>query len=79
MVWAGAEALRPLLPDVTGLAKIDSAVRQRYSAALASLQRGGATDLGGMLSLAASQLDPARRGVVVYIGATACRPWASCH
>lgn len=68
MVWAGAEALRPLLPDVAGLAKIDSAVRQRYSAALASLQRGGATDLGGMLSLAASQLDPARRGVVVYIG-----------
>ena len=68
VVWAGAESLRPLLPDLTGLAKIDTAVRQRYSAALASLSRGGATDLGGMLTLAASQLDPARRGVVVYIG-----------
>lgn len=67
-VWAGAESLRPLLADVPGLTKIDSAVRQRYSAALASLERGGATDLGGMLTLAASRLDPARRGVVVYIG-----------
>lgn len=68
MVWAGAESLRPLLADATGLAKVDSALRQRYSAALASLERGGATDLGGMLTQAASQLDPARRGVVIYIG-----------
>lgn len=68
MVWAGAESLRPLLPEATGLAKLDTALRQRYSAALATLERGGATDLGGMLTQAASQLDPARRGVVVYVG-----------
>ncbi|MBK7579408.1 MAG: AgmX/PglI C-terminal domain-containing protein [Myxococcales bacterium] len=68
VVWAGADALRPLLPDATGLVKIDSTLRQRYSAALASLERGGATDLGSMLTEAASRLDPARRGIVVYIG-----------
>lgn len=68
MVWAGAESLRPLLGDAGGLAKIDTVMRQRYSAALATLARGGATDLGSMLTRAASALDPTRRGLVVYIG-----------
>ncbi|HEY8086896.1 MAG TPA: AgmX/PglI C-terminal domain-containing protein, partial [Polyangiaceae bacterium] len=34
----------------------------------ASVERGGATDLGALLTDAASQLDPKRRGAVVYIG-----------
>jgi Vault protein inter-alpha-trypsin domain len=68
VVWSGAEALRPVLPDTPGMVKIDASLERRYSAALATLPRGGATDLGAMLTSAAAALDPARRGVIVYVG-----------
>src|SRR6185503_7967411 len=47
---------------------IDDDARRRIIAGLASLERGGATDLGAMLAEAAAALDPARRGAIVYIG-----------
>ncbi len=68
LVWAGADALRPVLPNVQKLGPIDAGVRQRYSAGLATLERGGATDLGTMLTEAARALDPKRRSAIVYIG-----------
>jgi Ca-activated chloride channel family protein len=67
-VWAGDDALRPLLEDRAELAPVDEATRRRISATLANLERGGASDLGAMLAAAAQKLDPARRGAVVYIG-----------
>ncbi len=67
-IWSGADGLRPLLPDVKGPVAVDAKLRQRVSIALSSLERGGATDLGGMLAEAARGLDPERRGAVVYIG-----------
>jgi tetratricopeptide (TPR) repeat protein len=68
VVWAGAEELRPVVPTMTELATLDDSGRQRLLAALATLERGGATDLGTMLARAASSLDPTRRGAVLYLG-----------
>ena len=67
-VWAGDTGLRPVLADRPGLAAVDDAARRRILAALATVERGGATDLGGMLGDAAASLDPARRSAIVYIG-----------
>ena len=39
-----------------------------WLAGLAAVERGGATDIGALLTGAASRLDPARRGTVIYIG-----------
>ncbi|MEZ4221284.1 MAG: AgmX/PglI C-terminal domain-containing protein [Polyangiaceae bacterium] len=68
MLWSGADVLRPLLPDVKQATVVDDKLRERASVAMSVLERGGATDLGGMLAEAARGLDPARRGAVVYIG-----------
>jgi Ca-activated chloride channel family protein len=68
VVWAGADALRPVVAGATALGAVDASLRQRYSAALATLERGGATDLGTMLTEAARVLDPKRRSAIVYIG-----------
>jgi tetratricopeptide (TPR) repeat protein len=67
-VWASDTGLRPVLADRPALARVDEAERRRVLAGLAGLDRGGATDLGAVLAEAASRLDPARRGVVVYVG-----------
>ncbi|HVJ21064.1 MAG TPA: AgmX/PglI C-terminal domain-containing protein, partial [Polyangiaceae bacterium] len=42
--------------------------RKAWLAGLASVERGGATDLGALLTEAASKLDPKRRGAIVYVG-----------
>ncbi len=68
VVWAGDDALRPVLADRAALAPVDAAGRRAILTALAAAPRGGATDLGNVLSQAAAALDPARRGAVVYIG-----------
>ncbi|AKT39052.1 VIT domain-containing protein [Chondromyces crocatus] len=65
-VWAGDSALRPVAGG--GLTAVDPARREAILSALASVERGGATDLGAMLAAAAEALDPARRGAVIYIG-----------
>ncbi|MFO0757018.1 MAG: VIT domain-containing protein [Byssovorax sp.] len=67
-IWAGDTSLRPVLPDRRGFSPVDPAARRAILAGLASIDRGGATDLGAMLAEAAASLDPARRGAVVYIG-----------
>jgi Ca-activated chloride channel family protein len=67
-VWAGDAALRPVADGSGEFLPVDQARRQRLGAGLAALERGGATDLGAVISEAASRLDPKRRGAVVYIG-----------
>ncbi len=68
VVWAGDVGLRPVVPGKDKLAAIDEDARRSILTGLAKLERGGATDLGAMLSAAAEALDPARRSAVVYIG-----------
>jgi Ca-activated chloride channel family protein len=68
VVLAGDDGLRPIVPGWSKLAKVDAAARARVRDALSELARGGSTDLGAMLTLAARELDPARRSAVVYIG-----------
>ncbi|MEO5728530.1 MAG: AgmX/PglI C-terminal domain-containing protein, partial [Byssovorax sp.] len=67
-VWAGDTGLRPVVADLPGFAAVNDASRRRILAGIAAVERGGATDLGAMLSEAAGRLDPARRGAIVYIG-----------
>ncbi len=67
-VWAGDTGLRPVVADLPGFAAVNDASRRRILAGLAGVERGGATDLGAMLSEAAARLDPAHRGAIVYIG-----------
>ena len=50
------------------LTTLDDGKRRAWLEGLAAVERGGATDLGALLTDAASQLDPKRRGAVVYIG-----------
>ncbi|HZF56444.1 MAG TPA: VIT domain-containing protein [Polyangiaceae bacterium] len=70
VVWSGDAGLRAVVPGRDKLAPIDKAAREAILTSLAALPRGGATDLGAMLSEAASALDAGgdRRGAVVYIG-----------
>jgi Ca-activated chloride channel family protein len=68
LVLAGDDGLRPVVPGWTKLGKVDAAARVKVQDALSEIARGGATDLGAMLALAARELDPARRGAIVYIG-----------
>ncbi|MEZ4312310.1 MAG: VIT domain-containing protein [Polyangiaceae bacterium] len=68
VVWAGDVALRPVVKGRDKLATIDDAARREIATGMAQLSRGGATDLGAVLSAAAAAIDPARRGAVVYIG-----------
>lgn len=68
LVLAGDDALRPVVPGWTKLAKVDAGTRSQVQDALSQIARGGASDLGAMLTLAARELDPARRGAIVYIG-----------
>jgi tetratricopeptide (TPR) repeat protein len=78
-VWAGDAALRPVVEpagqagpqagvNASPLRPVDEASRRAILQSLATVERGGATDLGAMLTQAAATLDPARRGAVVYIG-----------
>ena len=67
-VWAGDVTLRPVVASRPALAPIDEAARREILRSIATIERGGATDLGAMLSQAAATLDPSRRGAVVYIG-----------
>lgn len=67
-VFAGDVSLRPVVGQKPGLSAVDEAGRQEILRNIATIERGGATDMGAMLSQAAAVLDPNRRGVVVYIG-----------
>ena len=68
LVWAGDDALRPVVPGLDKPAKVDEALRQRVLSELGHLERGGASDLGAMIASAADGFDPTREQAVVYIG-----------
>ncbi len=68
VVLAGDDDLRPVVPGMAKLTQVDAAARQRVQDALSQVARGGATDLGAMLSSAARELEPSRRSAIVYIG-----------
>jgi tetratricopeptide (TPR) repeat protein len=68
MVWAGDVSLRPVAAGWSALRPVDDELRRAAAVGLATAERGGATDLGALLGEAATQLDPARRGAVVYVG-----------
>jgi tetratricopeptide (TPR) repeat protein len=67
-VWAGDSTLREVAPGSDKFALVDAARRDAIAAGLARIERGGATDLGALVADAASRLDAAQRGAVVYIG-----------
>jgi Ca-activated chloride channel family protein len=67
-LWAGDATLRPVAQGSGALRAVDPATRKAWLAGLAAVERGGATDIGALLTEAASQLDPKRQGSVVYIG-----------
>ena len=66
--WAADASLRALASGSETLAAAGDARKRAILEGLARVERGGATDLGAVIADAASVLDPARRGVVVYVG-----------
>lgn len=68
VVWAGDAGLRPVASGWNGFRKVDDELRRAAATGLASIERGGATDLGAMIAQAAGQLQPDRRGAVIYVG-----------
>lgn len=67
-LWAGDATLRPVADGSGQLAALDAEKKRAWLAGLAAVERGGATDIGALLTDAASHLDPSRRGAVLYIG-----------
>jgi Ca-activated chloride channel family protein len=67
-VWAGDATLRAVAPGSDQFATIDTKRREAIATGLAQVDRGGATDVGAIISDAASRLDAGRRGAIVYIG-----------
>jgi Ca-activated chloride channel family protein len=67
-LWAGDATLRPVSTGSGELVAVDASKRRDWLSGLASVERGGATDLGALLTEAASRLDTKRRGAVLYIG-----------
>jgi Ca-activated chloride channel family protein len=67
-LWSGDAKLHPVVDGSGALTTLDDAKRRAWLEGLAAVDRGGATDLGALLTDAAAQLDPKRRGAVVYVG-----------
>ncbi|HEX2734361.1 MAG TPA: VIT domain-containing protein [Polyangiaceae bacterium] len=67
-LWSGDAVLRPVAAGAGKLAALDTAKKSEWLSGLSAVERGGATDMGALLSEAAAALDPARQGAVVYIG-----------
>ena len=67
-LWAGDAVLHPVAEGSGALTTLDDAHRRAWLDGLATVDRGGATDIGALLTEAASKLDPKRRGAVVYVG-----------
>jgi vault protein inter-alpha-trypsin-like protein len=67
-LWAGDATLRPVAPGSSSLTMLDADKRKHWLAGLSAVERGGATDLGALLTQAASTLDPKRHGAVLYVG-----------
>lgn len=67
-LWAGDASLRPVAEGSGELVTVDPKKRRDWLAGLANVERGGATDIGALLTEAAGKLDGKRRGAVLYIG-----------
>jgi tetratricopeptide (TPR) repeat protein len=67
-LWAGDATLHSVAEGSGALGRVDRATRKRWLSGLAAVERGGATDIGALLTEAASRLDPTRRGAVIYVG-----------
>jgi Ca-activated chloride channel family protein len=67
-LWAGDATLRPVAEGSGSLTTLDADKRKQWLAGLSAVERGGATDIGALLTQAASQLDPKRHGAVLYVG-----------
>ena len=67
-LWAGDASLRPVAAGSGDLAAPTPDSRRALLAGLASVERGGATDLGALLTEAAGKLDGKRQGAILYIG-----------
>ncbi len=67
-LWAGDATLHPVTEGSGVFQALDDAKRRVWLDGLSAVDRGGATDLGAILTDAASKLDPKRRGAVVYVG-----------
>lgn len=67
-LWAGDAKLRPVSKTSSELGPVNRNKLEAWLGGLASIERGGATDLGALLTEAASRLDPKRPGAIVYIG-----------
>jgi tetratricopeptide (TPR) repeat protein len=67
-MWAGDATLRPVADGSGVLSGVDRDKRRAWLAGLASVDKGGATDIGALLTEAAGALDAKRRGAVVYVG-----------
>jgi len=67
-LWAGDATLRPVAEGSGSLTTLDSDKRKQWLAGLSAVERGGATDIGALLTQAASTLDPKRHGAVLYVG-----------
>ena len=67
-LFTGDATLRPASEGSGALGVVDAVKRRAWLSGLAAVDRGGATDIGALLTEAASRLDPTRRGAVVYVG-----------
>jgi len=67
-LWAGDATLRPVADGSGSLTTLDADKRKRWLGGLSAVERGGATDIGALLTQAASKLDPKRHGAVLYVG-----------
>src|SRR5579859_3388613 len=67
-LWAGDATLHPVADGSGALTALDAGKRRTWLEGLAAVERGGATDIGALLTEAAGRLDPKRRGAVVYVG-----------
>ena len=67
-LWAGDATLHPVVDGSGALSSLDGEKRRAWLEGLSGVERGGATDIGALLTDAASRLDPNRRGAVVYVG-----------
>jgi hypothetical protein len=67
-LWAGDATLHPVADGSGALTALDAGKRRAWLEGLAAVERGGATDIGALLTEAAGRLDPKRRGAVVYVG-----------
>ncbi len=68
VLFAGDSALRPVAEGSSKYVEVTGDVRKRWLAGLSSIERGGATDLGALMTEAATSLDPTRASAVVYVG-----------